>query len=120
VETNCLEDSVKELLLRKYNELFILLKEFSRAILKNPRVLLLDEATSALDNESEKLVQEALNHLMIGRTSIIIAHRLSTIRNADVIVVMSMGKVVEMGTHNQLMESNGVYASLVAAGNASK
>jgi len=85
----------------------------ARAILKNPKILLLDEATSALDSESESLVQDALDKLMKGRTTIIIAHRLSTVRNADVIVVMKKGKVVEIGNHEQLLELDGLYASLV-------
>lgn len=84
----------------------------ARAILKDPRILILDEATSALDTESERVVQEALNRLMIGRTSIIIAHRLSTIKNADRILVMEKGKLVEDGTHDELMEKGGLYAHL--------
>jgi len=85
----------------------------ARAILKNPRILLLDEATSALDSESESLVQDALDKLMKGRTTIIIAHRLSTVRNADAIVVMKKGKVIEIGNHDELLELNGLYTSLV-------
>jgi ATP-binding cassette subfamily B (MDR/TAP) protein 1 len=85
----------------------------ARAILKNPKILLLDEATSALDTESESLVQDALDKLMKGRTTIIIAHRLSTVRNADAIVVMKKGKVVEIGSHDELMDLNGLYTSLV-------
>ena len=84
----------------------------ARAILKDPRILILDEATSALDTESERVVQEALNRLMVGRTSIIIAHRLSTIKNADRILVLDKGKLVEDGTHEELMEKNGLYAHL--------
>ena len=84
----------------------------ARAILKDPRILVLDEATSALDTESEMVVQEALNRLMVGRTSIIIAHRLSTIKNADRILVLDKGKLVEEGTHEELMERNGLYAHL--------
>ncbi|KAJ6967410.1 P-glycoprotein [Populus alba x Populus x berolinensis] len=86
----------------------------SRAIIKNPSILLLDEATSALDAESEKSVQEALNHAMVGRTTVIVAHRLSTIRNADVTVVLQEGKIVEIGSHEKLISNpNSAYASLV-------
>ena len=75
--------------------------------------MLLDEATSALDTESEKLVQDALNNLMKNRTSLIIAHRLSTIQNADLIVVLENGKIVEQGNHQQLLGNNGVYKKLI-------
>jgi len=85
----------------------------ARAILKNPRILILDEATSALDTESEALVQQALDRLMEGRTCFIIAHRLSTVRNADRILVMNEGEIVERGTHASLLEQNGLYARLV-------
>ena len=85
----------------------------ARAILKNPPILILDEATSALDTESEHLVQEALNHLMEGRTTLVIAHRLSTIRNADLICVMQDGRIVEQGTHDQLIAKGGHYKHLV-------
>lgn len=84
----------------------------ARAILKDPAILVLDEATSSLDSESELLVQEALDNLMEGRTSFIIAHRLSTIRNADKIIVIDHGTIVEEGTHTQLMQQNGLYKKL--------
>ena len=84
----------------------------ARALLKNPKVLVLDEATSALDNQSEMLIQEALEKLMVGRTTFIIAHRLSTVHNADKIIVLDKGSVVESGTHKQLMESEGLYHHL--------
>ena len=84
----------------------------ARAILKNPRILILDEATSALDTESERVVQDALDRLMIGRTSFVIAHRLSTIKNADKILVLEHGSLVEAGTHDELIAKNGLYAHL--------
>lgn len=84
----------------------------ARAILKNPRILILDEATSALDTESEEIVQEALDKLMIGRTSFVIAHRLSTIINADKIIVLENGRVCEIGTHKELMKTGGLYSHL--------
>jgi len=81
--------------------------------LKNPSILILDEATSSLDSESEKLVQEALETLMKGRTSIIIAHRLATIRSADTILVLNNGVIAEQGTHKKLLEiESGIYKNL--------
>lgn len=85
----------------------------ARAVLKNPPIMILDEATSALDTESEKLVQVALENMMQNRTSVVIAHRLSTIQKADVIVVMQKGRIVEQGTHEQLLAHNGTYKKLV-------
>ena len=85
----------------------------ARAVLKNPPIMILDEATSALDTESERLVQDALEKMMRGRTSLVIAHRLSTIQNADTIVVMHQGEIVEQGSHRELMEGRGMYRRLV-------
>ena len=85
----------------------------ARAILADPRILLLDEATSALDSESERLVNEALERLMAGRTSLVIAHRLSTVRHADRILVFNHGKIVESGTHDELIARDGTYRFLV-------
>jgi len=85
----------------------------ARAVLKNPPIMVLDEATSALDTESERLVQNALENMMKHRTSIVIAHRLSTIQNADLIVVIQKGRIVEQGTHSELIQKNGMYKRLV-------
>ncbi|PHQ28962.1 ABC transporter ATP-binding protein [Leeuwenhoekiella nanhaiensis] len=85
----------------------------ARAVLKNPPIMILDEATSALDTESERLVQKALENMMMNRTSIVIAHRLSTIQNADLIIVMQRGKIVEQGKHQELLAANGTYKKLV-------
>lgn len=86
----------------------------ARAVLKNPPILILDEATSSLDTESEKWVQDAINHLMKDRTSIIIAHRLSTVRHADEIIVLDKGTIAERGKHEELIAQNGIYSKLVA------
>ena len=84
----------------------------ARAVLKNPPILILDEATSSLDTESERLVQEALAKVMTNRTSVVIAHRLSTIQNADEILVLVKGQIVERGKHEELIEKGGVYKRL--------
>jgi ATP-binding cassette subfamily B protein len=84
----------------------------ARVILKDPRILVLDEATSSLDSQSEALIQEALERIMVGRTSLVIAHRLSTILAADVILVMDHGRLVEQGTHAELLARGGLYATL--------
>jgi len=85
----------------------------ARALLKDPRILLLDEATSALDSISEAIVQDALNKLMYGRTTLMVAHRLATVKNADCIVVLENGRICEMGSHSELVEHQGYYYNLV-------
>lgn len=89
----------------------------ARAMLKDPPILLLDEATSALDSESEKLVQDALEKAMQGRTVILIAHRMSTVINSDIIVVLENGKVAQSGTHHELLENSKFYSNLFEAQN---
>ena len=84
----------------------------ARAILADPQILILDEATSSVDTRTEVLIQTAMNNLMKGRTSFVIAHRLSTIRDADLILVMKDGDIIEQGNHEALMEQNGFYANL--------
>ena len=85
----------------------------ARAIIRDPKILILDEATSALDTESELLIQDAISKLRKDRTTFIVAHRLSTVRDADRIAVMENGRIVEIGTHNQLLEQSGRYKELV-------
>lgn len=85
----------------------------ARALLKDPRILILDEATSALDTQSERIVQTAIDDASKGRTVLVIAHRMSTIRNADLIAVLSNGKIVELGSHDTLVRAKGIYANLV-------
>ena len=84
----------------------------ARAFLKNPPILILDEATSALDNETEQKVQQSLNELSKGRTTVVIAHRLSTIKNADIIIVLTENGVAEQGNHHELLSLNGIYTNL--------
>jgi ATP-binding cassette subfamily B protein len=87
----------------------------ARALIRNPRILILDEATSALDSESEKLIQDALSRLMLNRTTFVVAHRLSTVKEADLILVLDEGGIVQTGTHSQLVALNGVYKRLYDA-----
>ena len=86
----------------------------ARALLKNAPILILDEATSALDTESEKMVQKALDNLMVNRTTFVIAHRLSTVLHADKIIVLEGGRIVESGSHDKLLENGGLYSRLCA------
>ena len=90
------------------------LLSFARAIVGNPRVIILDEATANIDTQTELLIQDALKRILLGRTSIVIAHRLSTVRNADKILVLDHGRLVETGNHQELLKRNGVYARLYA------
>ena len=91
----------------------------ARAVVKDPKVLLLDEATSALDTVSERVVQEALDRVMVGRTTVVVAHRLSTVKGADVICVIESGTILEKGRHDELMQiKDGAYASLVELSSA--
>lgn len=85
----------------------------ARSLIREPRLLLLDEATSALDTRSEAVVQQALDRAAFGRTVVVVAHRLTTVRNADLIVVMDKGQVRETGTHDQLMQRDGLYATMI-------
>jgi ABC-type multidrug transport system fused ATPase/permease subunit len=91
------------------------LLSFARALLADPRILILDEATSSVDTQTERVIQEALRRLLRGRTAIVIAHRLSTIREADIIVVMHDGRIVEQGSHDELMARRGRYFALATA-----
>jgi subfamily B ATP-binding cassette protein MsbA len=91
----------------------------ARALLKNPEILILDEATSALDSESEKLVQDAILNLTKNRTTLVIAHRLSTIQNADLILVLKEGKIIQSGTHLELIREAGIYKNLLEIQNLS-
>jgi ABC-type multidrug transport system fused ATPase/permease subunit len=92
------------------------LLSFARALLADPRILILDEATSSVDTQTEQIIQEALRRLLKGRTSFVIAHRLSTITNADRIVVIHDGKIVEQGTHPDLLANRGMYFDLYQTG----
>jgi ATP-binding cassette subfamily B protein len=87
----------------------------ARAIVSKPKILILDEATSSVDTRTELAIQDAMNKMMVGKTSFIIAHRLSTIKNAKVIIVMQKGQIVEIGSHSELLANNGFYAELYNA-----
>ncbi|MBE3560757.1 MAG: ATP-binding cassette domain-containing protein, partial [Ktedonobacteraceae bacterium] len=89
---------------------------FARALLANPRILILDEATANIDTFTEVIVQQGLRRLLRGRTAFVIAHRLSTIKNADCIVVLQNGQIIEQGTHSELLQQEGFYATLYAMG----
>ncbi|MOA05499.1 Lipid A export ATP-binding/permease protein MsbA [compost metagenome] len=84
----------------------------ARALLKNPAILIFDEATSALDSRSEKAIQAALERIQVGRTTLVIAHRLSTVMDADLILVLDAGRIIESGSHRQLLAANGNYAQM--------
>jgi ATP-binding cassette subfamily B protein len=92
---------------------------FARALVANSPLLILDEATASIDSQSEKLLQEALNHLLENRTAVIIAHRLATIRKADKIIVLQDGRIIEIGNHQELLELGGLYAQLYSLNYAS-
>ena len=102
-------NTLKDYELNIFNKIFSLMKKS----VKNPEILILDEATSSLDTKSEKSVQEALDRLMKNRTSLVIAHRLSTIQNADKIIVLDKGKIVEMGSHQELIKKNNFYKNFI-------
>ena len=88
------------------------LLSFARALVANPKILVLDEATANIDSYTERIIQEALTKLLEGRTALVIAHRLSTIRNADKIIVVQAGEIIEQGTHDELVAANGLYSRL--------
>ena len=108
----CLCQMLIKLILVKDELNYMVVKSKDYVLLEDPAILILDEATSALDNTTEMLIQKSLDELCKGRTTIVVAHRLSTIKNADEIAVISSGKVLEKGTHKELMDLNGQYARL--------